>query len=433
MLPLFAAAAAAAAAAHRCITMVVQAVITPHPHLPKLPVIDYTLVLAMTPSLMLGLGLGVLLNAVISQWLLNLLVIAVWSWSTLQLSITYRKARVKERQHLQQKQQQQQQQQLAGVGVESCSSSAELEVVVTSSEPQEPAKVPAGLTGDVEQQQTPAVAVAEAAGVKLCRRFCSWAAYQPWWRIAIIACMFGVFIAAQVVRGTVTPACSIAYWVVLIVLSAASAVAAVVVSVWLLRQAKSAAVLGASVTEFELKRNSSPEADLAEPDAAARQHSVGPYGQIGILGSVVQYSGARLAEINILMVIAGLLLGAWPLSPIIMALPGMHPQVAAGTSKIMLFMITGGTGLSFIASGNINMSYMLVYGLTNAVATPLGVWVMDKVIKRSGKPSALLMLTIVRLAACVVVQLAFQAVPSLIALAHGLPRAGFLAHGLCPR
>jgi uncharacterized membrane protein YfcA len=252
----------------------------------------------------------------------------------------------------------------------------------------------------------------------------------------IIASMFGVFITAQVVRGAVTPACSLAYWLVLGVLSCASAAAAVVVSAWLLRQARrasAAAASGASVMTSKDNTDSvlQSESDLA--DAVTRQHSVGAYGQVGILSSVVQYSAARIAKINCLMVIAGLLLGTWPLSPIIMALPGMHPQVAAGTSKLMLFMITGGTGLSFIASGNINMSYMLVYGLTNGVATPLGVWVMDRVIKRNGKPSALLMLTIVRLAACVVVQGAFQAVPSLIALAHGLHRAGFLAHGLCPK
>ncbi|KAF6252546.1 hypothetical protein COO60DRAFT_517028 [Scenedesmus sp. NREL 46B-D3] len=413
--------------------MVMQAVAAPHPQLPGLPVIDYTLVLAMTPSLMLGLALGVLLNAVISQWLLNLLVIAVWSWSTLQLCWTYRKARVKERQHLQRKQeqQQQQQQQQDAVGSQKCTG---LDVEVACTAEQEVKDAAVSVADAPQQQPLGEAAVAkEAPGARLRKAASSWAAYQPWWRVLIIASMFGVFITAQVVRGTVTPACSMPYWLLLGVLSAASAVAAVVVSAWLLRQATRASLSPASVTSVDAKpsTDSLPQTDLA--GAAGRQHSFGAYGQVGILGSVVEYSAARLAKINVLMVIAGLLLGTWPLSPIIMALPGMHPQVAAGTSKLMLFMITGGTGLSFIASGNINMSYMLVYGLTNAVATPIGVWVMDRVIKRSGKPSALLLLTIARLAACVVVQAAFQAVPSLIALERGLPKAGFLPHGLCPK
>jgi uncharacterized membrane protein YfcA len=124
------------------------------------------------------------------------------------------------------------------------------------------------------------------------------------------------------------------------------------------------------------------------------------------------------------------MLGAWPLSPIIFAL-GLHPQVAAGTSKLLLFMITGGAGLSFIASGSINIHYMLAYGIANAIATPVGVWVMDWVVKRTGRPSYITLLTIGRLLACVVIQLAFQAVPSLIQLSHGLPRYGFLSHSIC--
>jgi uncharacterized membrane protein YfcA len=97
----------------------------------------------------------------------------------------------------------------------------------------------------------------------------------------------------------------------------------------------------------------------------------------------------------------------------------------------MLFMITAGAGLSFIAAGNINMSYLLVYGLVNAVATPLGVWLVDWIIKRTGRASCIIMLTVVRLMVCVVLQAALQALPSLFALAHGLPRAGFLAQPLC--
>jgi uncharacterized membrane protein YfcA len=146
---------------------------------------------------------------------------------------------------------------------------------------------------------------------------------------------------------------------------------------------------------------------------------------------VVAWSKQVLAQIHVQMLVAGLMLGAWPLSPIILAIPGMHPQVGAGTSKVMLFMITGGAGLSFIAAGNINLSYMLVYGITNAVVTPLGVWIVDWAIKRTGRPSVIIMLTIVRLLACVVLQAALQAVPSLITLAHGLPRAGFMAQPFC--
>jgi uncharacterized membrane protein YfcA len=200
--------------------------------------------------------------------------------------------------------------------------------------------------------------------------------------------------------------------------------AAVAVSVWLLRSeakwGRGASAAGTAAASQELPQTA---ADAEQSSSDAAQHKAG--------SSVVQWTGGVLVSIHVQMVIAGLMLGAWPLSPIILAIPGMHPQVGAGTSKLMLFMITAGAGLSFIVSGNINMTYMLVYGLINAVATPIGVALVDWAIKRTGRPSCIIMLTIVRLMACVVLQAALQAAPSLVALAHGLPRAGFLAQPFC--
>ena len=129
--------------------------------------------------------------------------------------------------------------------------------------------------------------------------------------------------------------------------------------------------------------------------------------------------------------VAGVLLGAWPISPIILA-AGVHPQVAAGTSKVLLFMITGGTGLSFAASKELNLSYTLVYGLTNAIATPIGVYVVDTWIKRTRRPSIIVMLTMLRLAASVIVQLAFSLIPALMLLSKGsLTNAGFFSKAIC--
>jgi uncharacterized membrane protein YfcA len=130
------------------------------------------------------------------------------------------------------------------------------------------------------------------------------------------------------------------------------------------------------------------------------------------------------------MVAAGLMLGAWPLSPIIFGL-GLHPQVAAGTSKVLLMMIMGGAGLSFLAAGRMNRSYLLAYGLTNMAATPLGVWAFDRLVARRGRPSYITLLTIARLALCVLVQAGFHAGPQLARLAAGLPRAGFMHEPLC--
>lgn len=409
--------------------MVAQAVVTPHPESSHLPVIDYTLVLALTPCLMLGLGLGVLLNAVISQWLLNLIVISVWSWSCVQLCMTYRGARLKERQRQQQQQQVKlDQQAAAAVAAEAANLNATAAAAIS--------KLPcagavavcnAMQSGMLLHSRNKSQAVELSimrkclnlrAGVvrTIMSRVRNWAGIQPWEIIAPTAGLFGVFITAQVVRGTVLPQCSTGWWVALGVTCCVSALAAVCVTMWLLQQ--QAQVMQPSAASL-------PAA--AAGKACTGEAAAGLYGEVGVLGSVVSWGPGVLASLHVLMLIAGLLLGVWPLSPIIMALKGMHPQVAAATSKLMLFMITAGAGLSFIASSSVSLSYMLVYGLTNAVTTPLGVWVADRVIKRTGRPSILLLLTIGRLAACVVVQTAFAVVPSLIALSKGLPRAGFLA------
>ena len=145
----------------------------------------------------------------------------------------------------------------------------------------------------------------------------------------------------------------------------------------------------------------------------------------------IQWNVKAMTAVHPQVFVAGVLLGTWPISPIILA-TGVHPQVAASTSKMLLFMISGGTGLSFAASGNLNLSYVLAYGLTNAIATPIGVYVVDRWIKRTGRPSIIVSLTMWRLAACVAVQFAFSLVPELISLSKGeLPNAGFLATPLC--
>lgn len=110
------------------------------------------------------------------------------------------------------------------------------------------------------------------------------------------------------------------------------------------------------------------------------------------------------------------------------ALWGCGPERSCATIKLMLFMITAGAGLSVVASSSVSPSFMLVYGLTNVVVTPIGVLVADRTVSTQ---AVLLMLTAVRLAACVVVQAVFAVVPSLVARLHrGRPRAGFLA--ACP-
>lgn len=427
-----------------------------------MPVIDYHLVLAMTPSLIVGLALGVLVNAVISQWLLNLLIIAIWTWSSIRLCFSYRAARVEEKRQQQQKQtasqQEQRQEQEPGqqeqhamqqmrettaamtmigtgeVEMKPADGQRRFQLVICCDEPQQ-VVCGSGNTQDlsVTDSNTTNTSGGLLHRVQICctavfAAVSSWASYQPWLVIAATSVLFVFFIACQVVQGLFTPKCSNGYWAVMGLLCGVGVAAAALVSWWLLRSVERVPL------SVILPQTAMPAALAAA--AAAKPISIDILFKAGVAegscsGSVVRWTRGMLASIHLQMLVAGLMLGAWPLSPIILAIPGMHPQVGAGTSKLMLFLITAGAGLSFIAAGNINISYLLVYGLVNAVATPIGVWVVDWAIKRTGRPSCIIMLTIVRLMVCVVLQAALQAVPSLIALAHGLPRAGFVAQPFC--
>ena len=79
-----------------CIPMVLQAAVSRHPRLPEMPQIDYWSVLMLTPVLIVGLTLGQPFNAMVSAWLLNILVISIWIWSTIQCYLIYRRTRAKE-------------------------------------------------------------------------------------------------------------------------------------------------------------------------------------------------------------------------------------------------------------------------------------------------------------------------------------------------
>jgi hypothetical protein len=414
----------------------------------------------------------VLVNAVISQWLLNLLIIAIWTWSSIRLCFSYRVARTQEKRNQQQQQQQlesegQQQQQELQLQQQQDKDQQQQEAVAVATTESILAASPASfqlvICCDVDSAVAESSSSPASQNLAILRALCNrvrststaaaaavqmWASYQPWWTIAAAGALFAFFIACQVIQGRLTPMCSSSYWAITGLLCGVGVAAAAAVSWWLLtaeavRAPAVVALPGDAGGSEELSKL--PQTSMAANVAVAAVSPADSDGTGNVRdtsssnaealqlsgGSVVRWTRGVLASIHIQMLVAGLMLGAWPLSPIILAIPGMHPQVGAGTSKLMLFMITAGAGLSFIAAGNINMSYLLVYGLVNAVATPLGVWLVDWIIKRTGRASCIIMLTVVRLMVCVVLQAALQAVPSLIALAHGLPRAGFLAQPLC--
>jgi hypothetical protein len=220
---------------------VTQAVFMPHPRLSARPQVDYPTVLMMTPSLMLGLTAGVVFNRVVSQWLLDLLVISIWSWSCVQLGFTYTRTRALELGRL-----------------------AEAAAAAKDAAAAEAAAMEAGAAGGKPAGGKPegglgAAAAAAAAGGRR-RAACGgrdaagaarrrvawlrrWAAAQPWQVISAIAFLFGVFIVCQVVRGEDASGCKPARWELIGGLAGFSAAATVAVSCLLISQQRRRAAL----------------------------------------------------------------------------------------------------------------------------------------------------------------------------------------------
>jgi len=166
-----------------------------------------------------------LVNALISQWLLNLLIIAIWTWSSIRLCFSYRSARTQEKEQQQQRereQQEQQQEQHKQEGAAVAAGPATFELVICCDPDMTVAQ---GLSFKAISSRVLSCCSAAMS------RLSSWASYQPWWTISAIGLLFGLFIAGQVIQGRLTPMCSASYWAITGLLCGVGLAAAAGVSV----------------------------------------------------------------------------------------------------------------------------------------------------------------------------------------------------------
>lgn len=150
----------------------------------------------------------------------------------------------------------------------------------------------------------------------------------------------------------------------------------------------------------------------------------------------IEWTPRRLLYWPPLMVIIGAISGLLGMSPGGVFLTpmwlrmGQHPQVTSATVKLLLFTSTGSSAIGYLLNGQLNITYALIFGITNLLFTPLGQWAMDVWIARSGAPSLLVMSNIVRNVIGVVLIVAFNGVPGIQDLINGT-NVGFVTSGLC--
>ena len=64
---------------------------------------------------------------------------------------------------------------------------------------------------------------------------------------------------------------------------------------------------------------------------------------------------------------------------------GIHPQAAAATSTLMVLFTCSSAALSFGFGHQLNLQYALVFGLCCMGASLVGVILVQRIVKRSGK------------------------------------------------
>ena len=64
---------------------------------------------------------------------------------------------------------------------------------------------------------------------------------------------------------------------------------------------------------------------------------------------------------------------------------GVHPLVSAATSGLMVLFSSSMGALAFAFEGALNLQFALVFGLACCAASLVGVLVVARIVKRSGK------------------------------------------------
>lgn len=83
--------------------------------------------------------------------------------------------------------------------------------------------------------------------------------------------------------------------------------------------------------------------------------------------------------------------GAVITGPLLLSLQ-IHPLVTAATSTLMLLFSSSAATLSFAVAGSINTEYALVYGTCNLFSSLAGVFMIGRVVRRTGKSAVVVLL-----------------------------------------
>ena len=176
--------------------------------------------------------------------------------------------------------------------------------------------------------------------------------------------MWAAFAALQLAKGQLR-ACSPGYWAVYII-QAGSLLTA---SLFFVQQASA-------------NQQQSLPADAAPPLMSVDQSIKVP--AVLRKASAVAVGGGALA--STIGMGGGVIMG-----PLLLSLQ-VHPLVTAATSTLMILFSSSAATLSFAVAGNMNKEYALIYGVCNFLSSFAGVFLIGKVVRRTGKSAVIVIL-----------------------------------------
>lgn len=350
-----------------------------HPEDDEQSLVDFDLALILTPMLLLGITAGVLINAVMPNWLITLLLVAVLAWLTTKTFLKGWQLRHSELEA----QQIGDNAQVAsdahgdagnqnvkprvvsdswnGEHVEedvltdaynTTSSAGEENPVLASSTQSDREAFPVNPVLDDDDD----VAHQQPAHLGLC---------IPWRAIQFVelTCLWAAFLGLQYGKISFSR-CSWQYGA----LCGAQAVFSVITTVCAIFQAHSLRSTAQSSIESPL---------LSEQKPVVSHHSWPMFELVKCV--VVVLLGGTVA--GMLGFGGGMILG-----PLMLDM-GIHPLVSSATSSVMVLFSASAATFSFAVADKLNYQYAFVYGGLCAVASIFGVAIISSSVRRSGKGS----------------------------------------------
>ena len=186
----------------------------------------------------------------------------------------------------------------------------------------------------------------------------------PWKKLLAAFAMWLVFAVLQLAKSQ-TRTCSMAYWA--------------------LYTLQAILLLGASALFVNLACRDQQDSTSGVNNSAGFQKEQRYWSRTTLMGaSVVGVAGGALAAV--LGMGGGVVMG-----PLMLSLQ-VQPLASAATSTLMILFSSSAATLSFAVNGNINAQYALVYAPCNFLSSLAGVFVVGRLVRKTGKSAMIVIL-----------------------------------------